>query len=345
MNFLSDNTAGAAPEILAALTRVNDGVQLSYGGDQVTARLTAKLSSLFEKEVAIYPVATGSAANSLALATLTPHYGAIFCHQGAHINVDECGGPEFFSGGAKLVPLPGVHGKITPEVITSALGHFQRGFVHHVQPATISLTQATELGTCYTPHEVQAIAHVAKAEALALHMDGARFANALAFLKCTPAEITWKAGVDALSFGITKNGALAGEAVIFFDPKRAGDFVYRRKRSGHLFSKMRFVSAQFEAMLDDGLWLRLAARANASAQRLAHALRALPGFKLEHPVEANGVFMRLPSMSVMKSLQAAGATFYQWEPGDDRPLIRLVCSWSTTDAETDQFVATAKRAA
>jgi threonine aldolase len=343
MNFLSDNTAGAAPEILAALARANDGVQSSYGGDAVTARLTAKLSTLFEKEVSVHPVATGSAANSLALATLTPHYGAIFCHQGAHINVDECGAPEFFSGGAKLVPLPGAHGKITPEAITTALGHFQRGFVHHVQPATISLTQATELGTCYTPHEIQAIARVAKAETMALHMDGARFANALAFLNCTPAEITWKAGVDVLSFGITKNGALAGEAVILFDPKRAADFVYRRKRTGHLFSKMRFFSAQFETMIDDGLWLRLAARANAAAQRLGKALSALPGFTLDHPVEANGVFVRLPSMAVMKSLQAAGATFYQWEPGDDHPLIRLICSWATTDAEIDQFVATAKR--
>ena len=345
MNFMSDNAAGAAPEILAALVRANDGIAASYGADDVTARLGEKLSTLFEKNVAVFPVATGTAANSLALATLTPHYGAVLCHEGAHIYEDECGAPEFFSGGAKLIPIAGAHGKLTPASIAAALGHFQRGFVHHVQPAAISLTQATERGTSYSPEEVAAIARLAKQDGMALHMDGARFANALAFLKCTPAETTWKAGVDAMSFGVTKNGALAAEAVIFFDPARAADLAYRRKRGGHLFSKMRFLSAQIEAMLDGGLWLKLAGHANAMAQRLARGLVELPSFALEHPVEANEVFARLPSKNAMSALLAADAKFYPWGPIGDRPLIRLVCSFATREAEVDQFLAAAKRAA
>ncbi len=345
MNFMSDNAAGAAPEILAALARVNDGVAAGYGGDDVTARVTEKLSALFEKKVAVFPVATGTAANSLALSTLTPHYGAVFCHEGAHIHVDECGAPEFFSGGAKLVPLKGAHGKLTPDAIKASLAHFHRGFVHHPQPATISITQATEHGTSYTVGEVEALARFAKAQKLSLHMDGARFANAVAHLKCTPAEITWKAGVDAMSFGVTKNGALAAEAVIFFDPACAADVEYRRKRSGHLFSKMRFLSAQIEAMLDGGLWLRLAGHANAMAARLGEGLKAIPGVALGQPVEANEVFAKLSSEAAMKALEEAGGRFYLWEPcTDGRPLIRLVCSFATKEAEVDQFIAAAKRA-
>ncbi len=346
MNFMSDNAAGAAPEILAALARANGGTAASYGGDQITARLTDKFSTLFEKKVAVFPVATGTAANSLALATLSPHYGAVFCHESAHIHVDECGAPEFFSGGAKLVPLKGAQGKVTPAAIKAALGHFQRGFVHHPQPAAISITQATEHGTSYTPSEVETLARFAKAEKLALHMDGARFANALAFLKCTPAEITWKAGVDAMSFGVTKNGALAAEAVIFFDPARVADVEYRRKRSGHLFSKMRFLSAQIEAMLDGDLWLKLAGHANAMAAKLGNGLKEIPGFALTQPVEANEIFPKLPSAAAMKALEDAGAKFYLWEPvTDGRPVIRLVCSFATKESEVDQFLAAAKRAA
>lgn len=344
MNFKSDNTAPAAPEVLRALAAANDGVASSYGDDQVTERLKAKLSALFEKDVAVFPVATGTAANALSIATLTPHYGAVFCHEGAHIHVDECGAPEFYSQGAKLVPLKGTHGKITPEAVKAALAHHQRGFVHHAQPATISLTQATELGTAYTPAELTALSRLAKSERLSLHVDGARFANALVHLKCTPAEATWKAGVDALSFGFTKNGAMAAEAVIFFDPARAEDIAYRRKRAGHLFSKMRFLSAQIDAMLQDDLWLRLAGRANAAAARLAASLRTVPGMSLEHPVEANELFVRLPSVAALKSLEAAGAHFYEWEPpANGRPLIRLVCAFSTTDAEVDNFLAAARK--
>lgn len=345
MNFKSDNTAPAAPEILAALARANEGVASSYGDDRITESLKAKLSALFEKDVAVLPVATGTAANALALATLTPHYGAIFCHEGAHIHVDECGAPEFYTQGAKLVPLKGAHGKVSPEAVKSALAHHQRGVVHHAQPATISITQATELGTSYTPAEIGALAALAKNERLNLHVDGARFANAIVHLKCTPAEATWKAGVDALSFGFTKNGAIAAEAVVFFDPARVADIEYRRKRAGHLFSKMRYLSAQIDAMLEGNLWLKLAARANAAATRLAEGLRAIPGLSLEHPVEANELFVRLPSIAAMKAIEAAGAKFYEWEPPTaGRPLIRLVCAYSTAEAEVDAFLAAARKA-
>ena len=345
MNFKSDNTAAAAPEILTALARANDGVANSYGDDQVTQRLQAKLSAVFERDVAVFPVATGTAANSLSLATLTPHYGAIFCHEGAHIHVDECGAPEFYTQGAKLVPLKGAHGKVTPDAVRAALAHHQRGFVHHAQPATISLTQATELGTSYTLAELHALSVLAKSERLSLHVDGARFANAMVHLKCSPAEATWKAGVDALSFGFTKNGALAAEAVVFFDPARAEDIAYRRKRAGHLFSKMRYLSAQIEAMLEGDLWLTLARRANDAAAGLADALRAIPGISLEHPVEANEVFVRLPNVAALRALEAAGAKFYEWEPPTNgRPLIRLVCAFTTTTAEVDNFIAAARKA-
>jgi threonine aldolase len=343
MNFMSDNAAGAAPEILEAIARANDGTAASYGGDTITARLVEKLSALFDREVAVFPVATGTAANSLAISALSPRHGAVICHEGAHIHVDECGAPEFFSG-AKLVPVPGAQGKLTPAGVRSALSHFNRGFVHHVQPSMISITQATELGTAYTPEEVRALGSLARAESLALHMDGARFANAIAHLKCHPADVTWKAGVDALSFGATKNGALAAEAVIFFDPGRAEDIAYSRKKSGHLFSKMRFLSAQIEAMIDDGLWLKLAGHSNGMARRLAAGLAALPGFAVEHPVEGNEVFARLPSEAAKAELEGRGAKFYLWEPvTDGRPLIRLVCSFATREAEVDAFIAEAGR--
>jgi threonine aldolase len=343
MNFISDNAYGAAPEILAALTRANDGTEGSYGADKVSKRITETLSALFEREVAVFPVATGTAANSLTLATLTPHYGAVLCHESAHIYVDECGAPEFFSG-AKLLPLSGVDGKLTPAVLRGALANFQRGDVHQVQPATISITQATERGTSYTPEEVRAIGQFARGEKMSLHMDGARFANAVAHLKCKPADITWKAGVDALSFGLTKNGAIAAEAVVFFDPARVADFEYRRKRGGHLFSKMRFVSAQLEAMLENDLWLRLARHSNAMAQQLGTALAKLPGFELENPIEANEVFVRLPGPHVADALKAAGARFYPWGPGGERPVIRLVCSFAIKESDIEAFLSVARRA-
>jgi threonine aldolase len=291
-DFRSDNVAGAPPAILAALAAANRGAESSYGDDAITRRLEARLGALFECDVAVFPVATGSAANALALASLTPGWGAVLCHEAAHIATDECGAPEFFTGGAKLVPLAGQDGKLQAQTVAPHLARDSRG-VHHVQPAAVSLSQSTEAGTCYAPDEIAAIAEIGRRHGLKLHMDGARFANAVASLGCSPAELTWKAGIDVLTFGLTKNGALSAEAVVFFDPALAENFPYRRKRAGHLFSKMRFVSAQFEAQLTDGLWLELAAHANAMAARLGAGLAGLPGVRLLYPVQANEVFVAM----------------------------------------------------
>jgi len=337
MNFSSDNSYGAAPEILAALGAAAAGAVPSYGDDDVTARVTARLSGIFAREVAVYPVITGTAANSLALATLSPPHGAIFCHAESHIATDECAAPEFFTHGAKLVPLEGHGGKIAAKDIEAVLPNFQRG-VHSSKPSVVSITQITELGTAYTPAEVAALAEFAHARGMTLHMDGARFANALSHLGCDAADITWRAGVDALSFGATKNGALGAEAVIFFDKDKAADFEYRRKKSGHLLSKMRFISAQLDAYLTDGLWLANAARANALARKLGEGLAAAKGVTLAHPVEGNQVFVHLPDQMVRR-LREAGAHFYDWAPSaDGRTLVRLVASFATPEADVTQFV-------
>ncbi len=339
VNFCSDNVTGAAPEILEALVRANEGAATAYGEDEATRRVEARLAEVFETELAAFPIATGSAANALGLAAVTPPYGAIYCHAEAHINVDECGAPEFYSAGAKLVPLAGDHAKIAPETLDGAI--MGAGVVHHVQPAAVSLSQATESGTVYRPAEVQAIAEVARRHDLALQMDGARFANALATLDCSPAEATWRAGVDVLTFGATKNGAFAAEAVVFFRPEQARDFAYRRKRGGHLFSKMRFISAQLEAYLSDELWLRNARRANAMAARLAAGLAALPGVSLAHPVEANELFVRLPA-GVAQGLMAEGHRFYPWGP-EESGEYRLVTAFSTAEGEVDTFLEAVRR--
>ncbi len=339
MDFSSDNAAGAAPEILAALAAVNRGPAAAYGADAATARLERRFAALFEHEVAVFPVATGTAANALALAALTPPWGIVYCHEEAHVAVDECGAPEFFAGGAKLIGLAGEHAKITPASIAARLT--ERGFVHHAQPAAISLSQSTEAGAVYAAAELASMGEFARRERLALHVDGARFGNAVAALNCAPADITWRVGVDALSFGATKNGALAAEAVIFFDPDRARDFGYRRKRGGHLLSKMRFLSAQLEAYLDDGLWLRNARHANAMAARLAAALVRLEGARLRHPVEANEVFVELPD-AVIVALAADGFKFYRWG-GAKALCIRLVTSFATTAEEVDALLAAIRK--
>lgn len=340
MNFCSDNVAGMAPEILAALASANDGTASSYGADPYTARVEAKLSEIFERRVLAFPVVTGTAANALALSVMAPPYGAIYCHPEAHIMVDECGAPEFYAGGAKLVPIAGAHGKLAADDVAAVLANGRAGDVHHVQPAAISLTQATECGTAYRADEVAAIAEVAKRHQVKLHMDGARFANALRHMNASPADITWKAGVDVLSFGATKNGAMAAEAVIFFDEALAESFAFRRKRAGHLISKMRFVSAQLDAYLEGDLWLRLAAHANDQAAALVAGLKAIPGVELLHPVEANEIFIRLP-LNVVAGLRAAGFDFYDW-PGAAPGTIRLVTSFATRAEDVAKFVATAK---
>ncbi|MDH3596902.1 MAG: low specificity L-threonine aldolase [Rhodospirillales bacterium] len=342
-NFCSDNTAGASPQILEALARAAAGKVMPYGNDDLTRRVEARLREVFETDCAVFPVATGTAANVLGLSVMTPPYGAVYCHKDSHINVDECGAPEFFTGGAKLVTLDGAHGKLTPEILAGAIGGV--GDVHHVQPAAISLTQASEAGTLYTPEEIAAIGDLARQHGLGLQMDGARFANALVALGCSPAEITWRAGVDALAFGATKNGALAAEAVVLFKPELARTFAYRRKRGGHLFSKMRFLSAQLDAYLADDLWLANARHANARAARLAEGLADLPGARLLHPVEANEIFAVLPG-PVIEGLLAEGFQFYRWGPEAEsgaESAVRLVTAFDTASEDVDAFLAAARR--
>ena len=346
MQFASDNTAGAPQAVMDAMLRANEGFAPSYGADEWTARAAGLLSELFEREVAVFLVATGTAANALALGCLAPPYGAVLCHAESHLNEEECGAPEFYTGGAKLVGLDGRAGKLDPAAVREALGRFLKGSPRTVQPAVLSLTQATEAGTVYRPDEIAALAELARAEGLAVHMDGARFANAVAALGCSPAELSWRAGVDALSFGATKLGAINAEAVIFFDPAHARDMPFRRKRGGHLFSKSRFAAAQFAALLEDGLWLRLAAHANAMAARLAAGLERQRVARLAAPVEANEVFALLAPEADAR-LKAAGARFQPWDsPGLRRDsgaaagevLVRLVTSWATREAEVDRFL-------
>ena len=338
MNFRSDNVAGIAPEILAAIAAANAGTAPSYGADAFTERVQRRIAELFEHEVAVFPVATGTAANALALAALTPPWGAIYCHEAAHIQADECGAPEFFSGGAKLLPLAGADAKLTPAAVAAAM--IEQGVVHHAQPAAISISETTEVGTIYRPAEIAALAALARRHGLALHMDGARFANAVAALGCSPAELSWRAGVDALSLGATKNGALAAEAVVFFDPARAADLAFRRKRGGHLFSKMRFLSAQLDAYLSDRLWLRNAAHANRMASLLSTGLAALPDAVLRHPTEANEVFIELPEAAI-SALEAAGFGFHRWGGAGSRCL-RLVTAFDTREADVAACIAAAR---
>jgi threonine aldolase len=335
MDFRSDNTRGAAPEILAALEAANAGSRTPYGEDAQTQQIEAQLKEIFETDLAAFLVATGTAANSLGLAMLTPPWGVIYCHEEAHIAVDECGAPEFYTGGAKLATLPGADAKISAAQLAALLPAGQ-GFVHHAQPAAVSLTQATEAGTCYRPSQISAIAEVARRYNLRLHMDGARFANALAFLSVSPAEVTWRAGVEVMTFGVSKNGALAAEVVILFDKHLAAEFAFRRKRAGHLISKGRLLCAQLDAYLRDGLWLKLARHANAMARQLSEGLAQLPGVRLAHPTEANEVFVQLPE-PVIQALSAAGFQFYRW-PTDSSTTLRLVCTFDTEPNEVAALI-------
>lgn len=328
MRFFSDNTATACPEILAAIEEANHGLARAYGDDDWSLRLDAVLSTHFGTQVRAFAVTTGTAANSLALATLSPPYGAIFAHHEAHIAVDECGAPGFFSGGAQLQLLPGAHGKLEAPTVAAVLEAHPR-HVHSVQAAALSLTQATELGTTYRPSEVARLAELAHAQGLKVHMDGARFANALAFLDCHPAEVTWRAGVDVLSFGATKNGALTAEAVVFFDRTLVRDFELRRKRAGHLLSKSRYVAAQLLAYVETGLWKRNAERTN----RLAAQIGAAAAAALLHPVEANEVFVALGDAR-REALRAAGFEFYDWG-APDAGEARFVVSWDQREEDVN----------
>ena len=339
MNFCSDNVSGVSPEILSALTTANNGPAMPYGADEVTARVVACLRALFDAPAAeIVLMSTGSSANALALATMTPPFAAVYCHPESHVNVDECGAPEFYTGGAKLVPVEGQHAKISVEALESAITG--AGVVHHVQPAAVSVTQVTEAGTLYTLEELRAISDICKRHGLKLHMDGARFANAIEALGCTPAACSHELHVDAL-FGATKNGAMCGSHSVFRSGIGPGSR-YRRKRAGHLFSKMRFLSAQFDAYLADDLWRRNARHANAMAARLAAGLEAIPDVEFASPVEANELFVRLP-VAVIKGLLEAGFLFYRWEP--DGTLIRMVTAFDTAAADVEAFIEAVQRLA
>jgi threonine aldolase len=278
--------------------------------------------------VRAFAVVTGTAANSLSIATIAPPYGAVFAHEEAHIVRDECGAPEFFSNGARLILVPGANGKVTPDALSAAIADYPVS-VHSVQPAGLSLTQATEVGTAYRPDEVAALSEIARRHKLKVHMDGARFANAVTFLGCSPADVTWRAGVDVLSFGATKNGALAAEAVVFFDLALVRDFELRRKRAGHLISKSRYVSAQLLAYVETGVWQRNATRANALARKIG----AAAGSALMYPVEANELFLRLGNER-KTALSAKGFEFYDWGAADTGE-IRLVVSWDQPEEEVD----------
>ena len=346
INLRSDNEVGAHPLIIEAVGRAfTSGTAFSYGADEWTQRVERRLRDIFERpELVAFPVSTGSAANVLALSCCTPPWGTIFCHPAAHIAVDEANAPQFFTGGAHLTLVDGANGKIDVRKLAEALAQPVYGVVHHPQPAAVSITQASECGTTYAPEEIAAISTCTRRHGLKLHMDGARFANALSFIGCSPAELSWRAGVDVLSLGATKNGAMGAEVVVFFDPELAREFEFRRKRGGHLFSKMRLLSSQLDAYFADGLWLANARHANAMARRLVAGLTALKGVQLLYRVDANEIFVVLPA-HVHDALQAAGAQYHPWP--SDRPgerAFRLVTAFDTDPAAVDKFLIVAKSA-
>lgn len=345
MNFASDNWAGAHPAIAQRLMDASAGFSAPYGADALDRRIEQKFNELFEREVAVYFVGTGTAANALALAAVNRPGGVAFCHREAHLSADECGAPEFFTQGGRLVPIDGDEGKIDPERLKAEIERFPPHFVHAGQPMAISITQATEAGTLYQPDQIAEIAGIAKAYGLPLHMDGARFANALAALELSSAEMTWKRGVDIVSFGATKNGCWCAEAMVFMNPELAEEVPFIRKRAAQLFSKSRFIACQFEAYFEDGLWLQLARHANAMAERLRKGIVASQRARLAWRTEANEVFCILAKAHA-DELREKGAVFYLWHPPrvtpdllePDEVLLRLVTSYATEAGEVDRLL-------
>jgi threonine aldolase len=345
MFFASDNWAGAAPEIVEAVAREAARFGNAYGDSPIDREVEAHFSEIFERDVAVFFVGTGSAANALALAGVNRPGGVVFCHRESHIVEDECGGVEFLTGGARLIGLDGPVGKLLPVAVSAAISRYAPGFVHSGQPMAVSITQMTEAGGIYTPAEIQDVSRAAKERDLPLHMDGARFANALVHLGVSPAEMTWKAGVDILSFGGTKNGCIGAEALVFFDPAQAKDAPYLRKRAGQLFSKSRFIAAQFAAYFRDGLWLALARHSNGMADRLRAGLAAAPQAREAWPTHGNEVFAVLRRADAER-LRRAGAFFHDWaEPRSaelglaaDEVLVRLVAAFATRAEDVDAFL-------
>jgi threonine aldolase len=345
MIFTSDNWAGAHPAIAASLNAHAAGFAPAYGTSELDRKVEATFNEIFGREVAVFFVGTGTAANSLALSSVNRPGGVVFCHHDAHVIADECGAPEFFSQGARLAPVSGADGKIDPAALEAEIARYPKEFIHAGQPMAITLTQATEAGTVYQPDEIRAISGIAKAHGLPLHMDGARFANALVSLDISPAGMTADLGVDILSFGGTKNGCWCAEALVFLDPEMASQAPFIRKRAAQLFSKSRFIAAQFDAYFDNGLWLEIARHANRMAARLQDGLLASSNARLAWTCDANEIFPIMPQAKA-ETLRNEGAMFYDWNPprphrdlvAHDEGMFRLVTSFATTEADVDRFI-------
>ena len=338
VKFASDNVTGACPEVLDAILQANDGDRTPYGNDQISTDLQNKFSEIFEKDVIVFPTASGTAANALALSTMTPSFGNIYCHKLSHINTDECGAPEFYTGGGKLVTLNGINGKITAEELDQTI--MGKGIVHHTQPSSVSITQVCETGEVYQLDEIKKIADISHKHNLNIHMDGARFANALVSLNTTPAEMTWKSGIDVLSFGATKNGCLAAEAIIFFNKDLVGDIAFLMKRAGHLLSKMSFVSAQLNAYISNDVWLKNARHANEMGKKISEGLNQHSEINLTYPTEANEVFAKFPKQ-IIEYLNSKGYQMNEEELNGKS--VRLVAAWNTSQSDVDELLETIKK--
>ena len=336
--FSSDNVTSACPEVMDALIAANSGIAGSYGDDEWSSALKSKLSEVFETDVEVFLAVTGTASNALALSALAPVFGKIYCHELSHINTDECGAPELFTGGAKLIPMRSSNGRINANELAETIRGV--GNVHVAQPSVVSITQSCETGTVYQLDEIQAISKIAQEHKMSVHMDGARFANALAFLDVSPAEMTWKSGVDVLTLGGTKNGCLAAEAIVFFKPEMVSNFPYLHKRSGQLLSKMRFISSQLEAYVTDDLWIRNARHANLMAKKLSEGLNSFSNIELAYPTQSNEIFVHLPR-ELIDYLNNAGYDINEEEL--DGKAVRFVTAWNSELKDVDRLLAVIKQ--
>ena len=336
--FASDNVTGACPEVMDAVVAANSGIATSYGDDEWSSRLQTKLSEIFETDVEVFLAVSGTASNALALSALAPVFGKIYCHELSHINTDECGAPELFTGGAKLIPMRSSNGRIKANELAETIRG--SGNVHVTQPSVVSITQSCETGTVYQLDEIKAISKIARKHKMSVHMDGARFANALASLDVSPAEMTWKSGVDVLTLGGTKNGCLAAEAIIFFKPDMVGNFPYLHKRSGQLLSKMRFISSQLEAYVTDDLWIRNAQHSNSMAKILSEGLNAFSNIELAYPTQSNEVFVYLPR-ELIDYLNNAGYDINEEEL--DGKAVRFVTAWNSELKDVDRLLEVIKQ--
>lgn len=333
LEFRSDNCGSAAPEIVEALVKANQGCAVGYGADAITLELNTRLSEIFETSARVFPIPTGTGANALALAAVGSPFGAVYCSPEAHINTSECNAVGFFGSGLKVTPIEGIHGKVCPLSFEKNLNSAGFGLAHKSQPVALNIVQATDMGAVYSIEEITQLSTLAHSRDLSVHMDGARFANALTHLGCTPAEMTWKAGVDILSLGVTKNGGLLSDAIVVFNPSIADKIDFHLRRGGMIWSKMRFASAQILAYVENDLWLRLARQSNQAAKQLADGIARTPGARLIAPVDANELFVEM-SANALDQLAAAGVLFYRRGP----QLARFVCRWDTTENEVQQLL-------